>query len=275
MRLRLIPLTIIFASLFLMIKVVALIQGGQKLSESLIISRVEAEEKAAEKPAEPPKDEKAKEEKTKEEPAKKEDSSKKEEHGTEKKAEGEHGEAEKSDNPNVSKTLGDISDRRFTTVEVELLQKLSKRRDELDIWEANLQIKETAMNATEKRIDEKIAQVEAMKKAVSQALAEYNKIEDTEVASLVKIYENMKPVDAARIFDELDRPILLLIVDRMAEKKASPILAAMDSKRAKMLTVDLAEQRRIKSNNMSAAGGMTNTPNGATTAPAAPDSSKK
>lgn len=277
MRLRLIPLTIIFASLFLMIKVVALIQGGQKLSESLLISRVEAEEKTAEKPkeekakddkakeekpADKSKDEKAKEEKTKDDKTtdKPKDEKAKEGESEEKKSEG-------TGNPNVTKTPGDISDRRFTTVEVELLQKLSKRREELDIWEANLQIKETTLNATEKRIDDKISQVEAMKKAVSQALAEYNKIEDTEVASLVKIYENMKPVDAARIFDELDRPILLLIVDRMSEKKASPILAAMDSKRAKMLTVDLAEQRRIKSNNMSAAGGMTNTANGATTAP--------
>ena len=241
MRLRLIPLTIVVASLFLMIKMVDLIQGGQKLSESLLVARVEAEEKAAEKPKEEKPTEKPKEEK----PAA-------EGHGEAKKTEGGHGEAAVSENPNVSKTPGDISDRRFTAVEVELLQKLSRRREELDTWEANLQIKDTALAATEKRIDDKITQVEAMKKAVSMALAEYNKIEDTEISSLVKIYENMKPADAARIFDELDRPILLLIVDRMAEKKASPILAAMDSKRAKMLTVDLAEQRRIKSNTMSA-----------------------
>lgn len=278
LRVRVIPLTVVVASLFLMIKMVDLIQGGQKLSESLLVGRVEAEDKPAEKPKEPEKpsaeakaEEKkpdtAKPEEKKAEgdkPADKKEGDKK----PEEKKEGEKKDAEKKpekgSNPNVTATPGDIADRRFTTVEVELLQKLAKRREELDVWESNLQIKETALDATEKRIDDKIAQVEAMKKAVAQALAEYNKIEDTEIASLVKIYENMKPVDAARIFDELDRPILLLIVDRMAEKKASPILAAMDSKRAKQLTVDLAEQRRIKSNNMSAAGGMTNTANGAT-----------
>ncbi|MDX2073617.1 MAG: hypothetical protein SFX19_04540 [Alphaproteobacteria bacterium] len=238
MRLRVIPLTIVVASLFLMIKLVDLIQGGQKLSESLLVSRVEAEDKPAEKPPE----EAVPAEKPPEEAKKADGCDTTEEH-----------KENKGENPNVSTTPGDIADRRFTSVEVELLQKLSRRRDELDAWEGNLQIKETALDATEKRIDEKIAQVEAMKKAVSTALAEYNKIEDTEITSLVKIYENMKSADAARIFDELDRQILLLIVDRMSEKKASPILAAMDPKRAKQLTVDLAEQRRLKNSAISAA----------------------
>jgi flagellar motility protein MotE (MotC chaperone) len=237
LRLRIIPLTIVVASLFLMIRVVDLIQGGQELSESILVSRVQAEEKSAEPPAAPAGDE-------------------------EKKAERES--KDKNANPNVSATPGDIADRRFTSVELELLQKLSKRREELNIWEGNLQIKETTLNATEKRINDKIAQVEAMKKAVSAALAEYNKIEDAEITSLVKIYENMKPGDAARIFNELERPILLLIVDRMSEKKAAPILASMDPRRAKQVTIDLAEQRRLKNNTF---GSATNAAAPAATAP--------
>lgn len=242
-RLRIIPITIVVASLFLMIKMVDLIQGGQKLSESILVSQVQAQP-AEEKPAAPEGEKPA--EKSPEAPA---------EAKTEAKPEGEAKEEakDKNANPNVSSTPGDIADRRFTNVEVELLQKLSRRREELDSWEKNLQIKETALNATEKRIDEKIQQVEAMKKAVSAALVEYNKIEDAEVTSLVKIYENMKPAEAARIFDELERPILLIIIDRMSEKKAAPILAAMDPKRAKQVTVDLAEQRRLKNNTIGSA----------------------
>lgn len=259
-RLRIIPLTITVACLLLAVKIIDVISGGQNLSESLLVANVEAktEDKPEEKAKEHGKDEAKKEEakETKKEDEKKEedkkdkntkegekDDAKKEEHG-----EGSEKEADKNANPNVSTTLGDIADRRFSAVELELLQKLSKRREELAVWESNLQIKEAALGATEQRIDEKIAQVESLKKAVAAALAEYNKIEDAEIASLVKIYENMKPADAARIFNELERPILLLIVDRMSEKKVAPILAAMDPRRAKMLTVDLAEQRRLRSN---------------------------
>ncbi len=250
LRVRIIPLTVVVASLFMMVKMVDLIQGGQQLSESLLIARVGAETAPAPAPDEKP------ETKKEDAPATKDEKKEGEKEGDKKEGKEEKEEPKKGENPNVSDTTGDIADRRFTTVELELLQKLSKRREELANWEANLQIKETTLDATEKRIDDKIQQVEAMKKAVSAALAEYNKIEDTELTSLVKIYENMKPGDAARIFDELERPILLLIVDRMSEKKAAPILAAMDPKRAKLVTVDLAEQRRLKNNSMSAASAM-------------------
>ncbi|MBY0407599.1 MAG: hypothetical protein K2Q01_07895 [Rickettsiales bacterium] len=142
---------------------------------------------------------------------------------------------------------GTTVDRRYTPVEVELLQNLAKRRDELDRWERNILIKESTLAATEKRIDDKISQVEAMKKEVATLLSQYNEKEDAKIRSLVKIYESMKPKDAARIFDEVEMPILLLVIDKMSEKKVAPILAFMESRKAKAITVQLAEQRRINS----------------------------
>jgi flagellar motility protein MotE (MotC chaperone) len=124
---------------------------------------------------------------------------------------------------------------------------LSERREELERWEANIEIKENTLDATEKRIDKKIAQIEAMKDEVAALLKQYNEKEDTKITSLVKIYENMKPEDAARIFDEVEMPILLLVIDKMSEKKVAPILAGMDPQKAKEITVQLAEQRRVNS----------------------------
>lgn len=155
------------------------------------------------------------------------------------------GEKAAEENPAVSASPGTTVDRRYTPVEVELLQNLAQRRDELDRWERNIMIKESTLAATEKRIDEKITQVESMKKEVALLLSQYNEKEDTKIRSLVKIYENMKPKDAARIFDEVEMPILLLVIDKMSEKKVAPILAFMDSRKAKSITVQLAEQRRI------------------------------
>ena len=130
-------------------------------------------------------------------------------------------------------------------MEVELLQEPGqRRREELDRWEKNIQIKEDALGATEKRIDDKIAQIDAMKKgSVANCSAQYNEQEDAKIRSLVKIYENMKPKDAARIFDEIEMPVLLLVLDKMTEKKTAPVLAEMDPKKAKQITVQLAEQR--------------------------------
>src|SRR5690606_29253031 len=123
-------------------------------------------------------------------------------------------------------------DYHFSTAEVDLLRNLAARREELERWETNIGIKESALDATEKRINEKIQQIETMKKQVADLLSQYNTQEDAKIRSLVKIYENMKPKDAARIFDEVEMPILLLVIDKMSEKKAAPILAEMNSRKA-------------------------------------------
>jgi flagellar motility protein MotE (MotC chaperone) len=68
--------------------------------------------------------------------------------------------------------------------------------------------------------------------------------DDANWAGLVKLYESMKPRDAAAIFNDLDMPILLQVLDRMKEAKAAPVLAAMQPERARQVTAQLAELRR-------------------------------
>jgi len=153
----------------------------------------------------------------------------------------------------------------FSQVEVDLLQSLAKRRQELDDWAKQIQLKENMLIATEQRIDDKIDSLQKMKKELENLLAQYNEQEDTKIRSLVKIYENMKPKDAARIFEELDMPILLTVVDRMSERKVAPILASMNPTKAKDLTVQLAEQRKLQKPSAANAGAAA-----ATTPPATP-----
>ena len=62
----------------------------------------------------------------------------------------------------------------------------------------------------------------------------------------MKIYENMKAKSAAKIFNELEMAIMLEVADRMSSRKVAPILAAMDPIRAKELTAELAEYRKLK-----------------------------
>ena len=69
--------------------------------------------------------------------------------------------------------------------------------------------------------------------------------EETNMKSLVKIYEQMRPKDAARIFDELDMAVLLGVIDRMREAKAAAIMGKMDSEKAKSLTILLAQRREL------------------------------
>ncbi|HZB92012.1 MAG TPA: hypothetical protein VE397_11255, partial [Stellaceae bacterium] len=127
--------------------------------------------------------------------------------------------------------------------EVELLQQLAQRRAELDKRAAELSQREVLLQAAEKRIDEKIAKLAELKKDIGGIVDKQSEEDDARLKSLVKIYETMKPGDAARIFSQLDMPVLLGVLEHMKERNAAPILAAMDPGKAKAVTLALAERR--------------------------------
>jgi flagellar motility protein MotE (MotC chaperone) len=132
----------------------------------------------------------------------------------------------------------------FSPAEINLLQELSQRRAELDKRAAELDGREMMLKATEQRIAEKIAELQKMQNNINALLKKKDKENDTKIKSLVKIYEIMKPQDAARIFEQLDMPVLLEVVEHMNERKAAPILANMQPQKAKALTLALAEHRQ-------------------------------
>lgn len=136
----------------------------------------------------------------------------------------------------------------FTEAEIETLEDLAARREELDRREREMETRDALLQAAEKRIDEKVAELKALKAQIERLVVRYDEAEQAKLQSLVKIYESMKPKDAARIFGELEMDILLDVVERMREQKAAPILAKMDPTRAKAVTAELAQRRRLSQN---------------------------
>jgi flagellar motility protein MotE (MotC chaperone) len=133
----------------------------------------------------------------------------------------------------------------MSQAEMDVLQKLSERRRELDARARQLDSREVLLKAASAQIDRKVAELKNLETTINGLLKQYNAQEDKRIQSLVKIYENMKPQDAARIFEQLDMPILLEVVERMQEQKVAPILAQMDPAKAKNLTAALAQRRQL------------------------------
>ena len=133
----------------------------------------------------------------------------------------------------------------FSQAEIEVLQSLAKRRDALDARARDLELRENVLKATEKRIDGKIVELKALEEKIQQYLQQHDEQGEQQLKSLVKVYENMKPKDAARIFEQLDLDILLDVAERMREAKMAPILANMDPGKAKQITVELATRRDL------------------------------
>ena len=128
----------------------------------------------------------------------------------------------------------------LSPAEIEILQELSQRRSDLDQRAADLQQQQIVLQAAEKRVDDKIAKLQDLQKSIQGTVDKQNAAEDARMQSLVKIYETMKPADAAQILSQLDMPILLQMLSHMKEAKTAPILAAMDPSKAQAITTAMA-----------------------------------
>ncbi len=151
----------------------------------------------------------------------------------------------KSDNKKIASRQKTKKKTNFTPAEIEVLQRLSGRREALEKRSQQMSMREKILQATEKRIDGKIAELKRLETRIKELLLEHDKETEKQINSLVKVYESMKPKDAARIFEELEMEILLNVTERMKEVKMAKVLAAMNPQKAKTLTVKLATRRRL------------------------------
>ena len=128
---------------------------------------------------------------------------------------------------------------------IELLQQLSKRREELNQRKRSLQDKKNQLEAVEKRLDQKVARLKELRSEIEGLIVKYNKQQDKQVKRLVKIYEQMEAEAAARIFENLEMEVLLKVIDRMSERNTAPILAEMQPAKAQELTRRLADEKSL------------------------------
>ena len=149
------------------------------------------------------------------------------------------------DGTRAAPLLSPTDGREYSESELDILQSLSKRREELDQRERNLNESAAMLKAAEKEVDRKLTELNALKAEIEKLLGQQGDMEEARITSLVKIYEAMKPKEAATIFNTLDPDVLLAVVSRMNERRLSPILASMDPEKARMVTIRLAEQRQL------------------------------
>ena len=133
----------------------------------------------------------------------------------------------------------------YSAVTREVFDDLATRRKKLDAREKELMAREAIMRAAEQELDRKFQELSNLRSQIEELLEQQSAEEIARMQSLVKIYENMKPKEAARIFDTLDLDILVGVMSRMSERKLSPIMAAMNPERARTITIMLAEEKKL------------------------------
>jgi flagellar motility protein MotE (MotC chaperone) len=124
-----------------------------------------------------------------------------------------------------------------------LLQDLRQRRKELDARTDAVTAREAVLTATEQKLAARVVELQALQKKLESLDAAQKQKQEAGWQGLVKVYEAMKPKDAATIFNDLQMPVLLQVLDRMKDAKAALLLAAMNPDKARDVTTALAEMR--------------------------------
>lgn len=118
--------------------------------------------------------------------------------------------------------------------DAEYMFKLAERKKQLDQRENDLNKLAEQIEKQKVEITEKLTKLEATRLQISKALEEKIKADDGKVETLVQMYTNMKPVQAAKIFETLDEDLVIEILGRMKKKSAADILNLIKPEKAQI-----------------------------------------
>lgn len=134
-----------------------------------------------------------------------------------------------------------VSGQPGSETEARFLESLSERRAELEAFAAELQERLAVVEAAEIRIEERMAELSAIEAEINAAINARDAAEAEQFAAIVAMYESMRAGDAATIFNDLDRDVLVRVGRAMSPRKLGPIMAEMEPSKAQELTVMLAQ----------------------------------
>jgi flagellar motility protein MotE (MotC chaperone) len=133
--------------------------------------------------------------------------------------------------------------------EQKLLERLQERREQLDARARELDIRENLVKAAEQRIEAHLAELKEVEARIKTETQDKDKAEAARFKDLVTMYENMKPRDAAKIFDGLDMDVLIEVTSEINPRAMADIMAQMSPEIAERLTVALASKAQSTAKN--------------------------
>jgi hypothetical protein len=135
---------------------------------------------------------------------------------------------------------------QYTREDLEVFGSLSKRSTDLNKKEQDIELKQAALTAIETKLNQKIQQIQLEQQKLEKIKEVYSERQSTEIKSLANIYSNMKPRDAAAIFDQLDMPLLVKIVSAMKERSVAQVVSQMNPSKVRDLSIELSNSNVYK-----------------------------
>lgn len=121
-----------------------------------------------------------------------------------------------------------------------LAEQLASREKELNRRDAALNDRQRLVDAAEEELQRRMTALENSRTALESSEQHTDQLRNDDADRLVKIYQTMRPEDAAAIFNILDLRVGAALLNRMNPRKASAIMEAMSPQRAILATQLLA-----------------------------------
>ncbi len=132
--------------------------------------------------------------------------------------------------------------------QVKILQAMSKKEGDTTIADdrAKVSQQEALIDIAKGKLKKQIDQLEALQKDIKSTTNDLTKIEKENIERMVKIYEAMKPIQAADILNKLELTALSEIFKAMAPKKASLIMSSMDQQKVRLITLIMLKDEKAQ-----------------------------
>ncbi len=121
-----------------------------------------------------------------------------------------------------------------------LLEAFQRREARLAEREAQLQARIQALNVVEEEVAEKLASLEAAEQALAATIAQADGAAATDLEKLTTVYENMKPKEAAALFEEMPPEFAAGFLGMMRADAAALIMTQLEPETAYSFSVVLA-----------------------------------
>lgn len=133
---------------------------------------------------------------------------------------------------------------KITSEEVDHLTKLNVRKKELDAREEELNRMEAELQVQKQELEKRMVELEEMRGKISSILDDRVKADDQKVDTLVQMYSNMKPPQAAKVFETMDEDLAVEILGRMKKKNAADIMNLLKPEKAQIISEKFAGYKR-------------------------------
>lgn len=121
-----------------------------------------------------------------------------------------------------------------------LLLAIQTREKQLDAMEQRLSDREQILRVSKLKIEEQLEALEQTEAKLAKTLSQADKAAEKDIDRITAVYENMKPANAAEIFETMDVTFAAGFLMRMRPEAAAGILSNLSPEAAYSVSVVMA-----------------------------------